>query len=136
MGAVEKPLTLNQKILMELAGQESTSDWSKNLGDTRLLASRVMIKKLIRLGGEDILTIIAEYYGAQILKEKDVLAYQKIMNDITHGKRNYSYEYIEDLMFKRMNDKTRNKRENSSSVTVTIDDKPVVIQIALVEEKK
>ena len=72
MAKEREELTFNQKALLTVAGRTSTHDWEHNLGDERLRMSRVMVGKLIRLGGDDVLRIVAEYLGTQIVTDSEI----------------------------------------------------------------
>lgn len=65
-------LSYNQKLLMSLSGEESVRDWGTDLGNERLRMSRVMLKKLIRTGDDDVLDIVAEYFGARLVREQAI----------------------------------------------------------------
>lgn len=112
MAAVEKPLSINQKILMECAGKQAMSDWQHNLGNTRLLASRVLIAQMIRIGDEDVLSEVANYFGVQIIKSKDVLAKQA---EWKKAGFDYTYEQVEKALFERMTEAAKRKAERQNA---------------------
>lgn len=65
-------LSVNQKLLMSLSGEQSVRDWGNELGNERLRQSRVMLKKLIRTGHDDVLDVVAEYLGTHLVRESSI----------------------------------------------------------------
>lgn len=92
-------LTPNQKHLMSVAGRVSVVDWDTNLGDERLRMSRVMVAKLIRIGGEDVLKVVAEYLGTKIIPDEEVTKNLELWNKMF--KNTYTFESVHAILMKR-----------------------------------